>query len=267
MNAISEPLSKIQNHLEGKISSILTEIETLKKLEDHQSSNYEEYETCTNKNLESNLREENLERIRYLENLQEKQFDMMSQLISMIGKENTNANLTASSGRESLNRIREQCRLIEPEFNDGAHFLFDEKEMSDKKHHTSLKNQRTKNKKLNSNNIGTNKCDKIKSRSRSRNRSNCSDSLSRNNHVTGCGVCLPRNQEDDCDEMKISNNQKKKGDFLEELLGNSRQKSPEKLAENPKFSSKPASAFTESIYDSQPTLFDKYLVSFSYLFT
>ncbi len=67
--------------------------------------------------------EENQSRIQYLEGLQEKQFDMMSQLISMIGKENSSAALTASSGRESLMRFRRQLELDEPLFRDPDDYL------------------------------------------------------------------------------------------------------------------------------------------------
>ncbi len=272
MNAVSEPLLKIQNALEAKISTVIGELEMLKRAEAEQSNFkfnhtnfckqaelHDEFEEYMTKNLEANLREDNLERIKYLENLQEKQFDIMSQLISMIGKENTNANMTASSGRESLNRIREQCQLIEPEFQDGADVSFDGKMARAKNSHASLKNQ--KNKKGQASNVGQGKNDGKKSRSRSRNRTKSSRSLSGVDSESGCGVCLPRRQVFEY-ELSIDKSPKKKAEFLEELLGNSRQKSPEKKVEDAKLSSKSASVFSENIYDSQPTLFDKYLVSF-----
>ena len=148
MNAVTEPLARIQSELEAKISRVLTELDTLRRTTENNNNNddentristklrkqqmelVDEFDEYSVKNVEVNIKkEENQARIRHLENVQEKQFDMMSQLISMIGKENTNANLTVSSGRESLNRIRKQFEedeLIQMQELKGIGF-FDDK--------------------------------------------------------------------------------------------------------------------------------------------
>lgn len=86
MSALSEPLARIQSDLEAKITTVLDELETLKKADEELSAKLleknlrkqaeliEEFDECKEKNLEANLkREENQERINYLENLQKKQ--------------------------------------------------------------------------------------------------------------------------------------------------------------------------------------------------
>lgn len=286
--AIGEPLAKIQSELEAKISNVLCELDTLRrkdeiltaKLVEKSLRRHEQDERAEEKDSEYRVNlEENQTRIQYLENLQEKQFDMMSQLISMIGKENTNATLTASSGRESLMRFRRQLELDEPLFRDPDDYLrhsdlFVDQASACAKRSSAKTNRSNRQQQQERGNSKSRSRNPSRTKKRSQSRSGSRGSV-KGKGKGGCSTCHERKS-----KGAEANN------FLEELLVNTSVDNAPKLdgrpspVESPKsvvavapetvddarkkaLESKSAvsSVFEDTIYDTQPTLFDKYLVS------
>lgn len=296
--AIGEPLARIQSELEAKISNVLCELDTLrrkdeiltaklveKSLRRHEQD--ERAEELKDSEYRVNL-EENQTRIQYLENLQEKQFDMMSQLISMIGKENTNATLTASSGRESLMRFRRQLELDESLFRDPDDYLrhsdlFVDQASACAMNRSSVKSNRSNRQQQQQQQQRRNSKSRSRNASRNKKRSQSRSGSRGSGKGKGCSTCHERKS-----KGAEANN------FLEELLVNtSCVGDASKLSGRPspvESSSKSAvvivapetgddarkkalesksavsSVFEDTIYDTQPTLFDKYLVSVIYFY-
>jgi hypothetical protein len=133
MTSLTQPLMKKQDDLDNKVNNIITQLENLKKpssirnnndmfednnwikynnnvnksesfnrLSHNRSNNHFKHRMDNDIELESNLR------MKYLEKLQENQFELMSKLINTIGTETKNAGSLAKSGRDSLEQIRQQ---------------------------------------------------------------------------------------------------------------------------------------------------------------
>ena len=232
MNAVSLPLTRIQSELECKINNVLTEIESLRR-----SNNYDEEHNTQQQQQQATTDEfmrkeaENQFRIKYLEQLQEKQFAMMSQLINVIGKENSSADLTVSSGRESLNKFRQQFESTQS--------------ASSKKQKPARSRSRS----------GAN----VKASAKKRSKSpviRLSDMEFEPDY--GCLECHVERKSRQASPHYSGPNGHVRPDFLEELLDTC----PKSPVGSLKLQPKSVPSFENNIYDSQPLLFDKYLVSF-----
>jgi len=227
MNAVSLPLTRIQSELECKINNVLTEIELLRR-----SNNYEEEHNTQQQQATTDefLRKEaeNQFRIKYLEQLQEKQFAMMSQLINVIGKENSNADLTVSSGRESLNKFRQQ---------------FESSQSASSKKNKPIRSRSRS---------GSNAKASVKKRSKSPG-VRLSDMEFEPDY--GCLECHVERKSRQTSPQYSGPKRQVRPDFLEELLDTC----PKSPVSNLKLQSKSVPSFENNIYDNQPLLFDKYL--------
>lgn len=239
----SQPFAQIHNNLDDKITNVLKELESLRRSDEkinekllrkrknkrvEQSDNSDD-ELVTKKSLESE------HRIKYLEKLQEKQFDMMSQLINVIGNENSNANLTAQNGKESLNKIKKQISQIsvvnESDYEDYSKFT---------------------------NNLNRSRTPSVKKRSNSK--KNISPSVS----STGRTCCLTKNNKLLRSSTDLNKKQLKKIEFLEELLDSDPLEPvviQSTIPTNNQQTLKSTTSTINNLNESLPLLFDKYLVS------
>lgn len=256
----SQPFTKIQNDFDEKITNVLKELENMRKsdeklfkkkkiIENSESSDEEKVSTRRNQEKESEFR------IKHLEKLQEKQFDMMSQLINVIGTENSKADQTAHNGKENVKTFKKQIKkIIEPNYND------DKEEQDDDDYEDYIKftqnlNKNNKNKIQTVRSRSQNKENVVKKRTNTDSKKKIESSRSRSGSRSCCRM---RNTQfsgaqfkNSCENLDLYERKNKKTEFLEELLD----------SDLPKI--KPTTlTINNNLNDTQqPLLFDKYLVN------
>jgi hypothetical protein len=270
MNFVNHPFVKIHSELEEKIGQVLKQLETLKESKSiNDNNNKKQKKTCVDdssssesdsgmgttagsKNYESDLR------LKYLEKVQENQFQLLTQLISTIGTNNRCSDY--ENPPESLSKTQEP--LISHNNNDKIRFKSVNKKPkrsnSSQKQQTQPRNGRSPVKNI------TNKSKSTReSRDRSRSRSGCStcdefrrsQSRDRNNSLNR----LKNNRSSE--RKRISSNSKSRGEFLEELLDTVKSDVDEMDRKNNFSDYDLKKSIFNDLYPDQPTLFDKYLVS------
>ena len=175
----------------------------------------------------------------------------MSQLINVIGTENSNANRTAKTGKESLIKFKKQISQIHDEYDDDPdedYMQFSQTLNRNSKKSVPISRSRTQSVKKRNNN--TNKETKAES------------SRSRSNSRSCCRMKNATNQLRNSADMAKAKQSQKKADFLEELLDSEQ---PTRVATTAATSHAtiPIRSVSSTVNESeqQPLLFDKYLVN------
>jgi hypothetical protein len=174
----------------------------------------------------------------------------MSQLINVIGTENSNANLTAKNGKESLIKFKKQISLIHDDYDDNP----------DEDYIQFSQNLNKKSKKTLPAQNSRSRTQSVKKRSNKETeiKKNAESSHSRSNSRSCCRMKNTTNRLRSSSDY--ANNKLQKTDFLEELLDLEQPKSTPKPVTSSNNINQTKSVST-MINESQPLLFDKYLVS------
>lgn len=255
----SQPFTKIQNDFDEKITNVLKELETMRKsdeklfkkkkiLENSESSD-EEVSSRRNQEKESEFR------IKHLERLQEKQFDMMSQLINVIGTENSKADLTAHNGKENVKTFKKQIKkIIEPNYNNNNESEEDD-DYEDYIKFTQNLNKNNKNKIQTVRSRSQNKENVVKKRTDTDSKKKMIESSRSRSGSRSC--CRMRNSstqfKNSSEKLDLYEKKNKKTEFLEELLDSALPKI--------KPNTNTLTINTNLNDTQQPLLFDKYLVN------
>ena len=288
-NAVAQPFIKMQSEIEMKMSDVLNKLDSLRKSDDHLSHQLAEKKRLERMQAEqdwldaepprpsSRLTQDDghESKLKYYEQLQEKQFALMSQLISVIGKENRKAARTVEDTKANVRTIKRQFKISEPAVNEPL----DLEQYSSQHIYNRETARRAKSKKSVSP-FSAVKTSKSRSRSRNRSSSNppkrkprrnksSTSSRSQSRSRTGSPFKrslsplttrgLSRSRSNSRDPKKG----RKKGQFLQDLLDQN--KSPNGSMLGPRTSARSLSGkkrMDESYFDDRPTLFDKYLVSY-----
>jgi hypothetical protein len=280
VNVVTQPFVRMQTDLESKIETVLKELEMLRQSDEKIGSR-----------LKKKASDEDGEesRVKYLESLQEKQFELMSQLISAIGRDKTNEAAAATEGK-----AQKKFQIVEPAVNDGQLASGFRSECLSVKKRATPKQQRqnsqtsrletksgsrsrSKNKSGGSNGrqSGSKSRNKSSSRSPSRSRSrsrgrsldSCRHSFSEfqlGPNGYGCSVCDHRSKRASRSKSPKRGGSKKRNEFLEELLDTAKSPNVSGILNSNGNKSALFSDFKglNDMFDDRPTLFDKYLVRF-----
>ena len=272
VNVVTQPFVRMQTDLESKIETVLKELEMLRQSDEKIGSKLKK------KSSDEDVEES---RVKYLESLQEKQFELMSQLISAIGRDKTNE--PAESKVE-----KKKFQIVEPAINDGqlASGFKSECLSIKKKAKTKQQRQNSQTSKLEtksgSRSRSKNKSGGSNGRSKSRNKSSSrspsrSRSRSRGRSLDscrhsfsefqlgpngyGCSVC-DRSKRASRSKSPKRGSSKKRNEFLEELLDTAKSPNVSGMLNSNGNKSALFSDFKSlnDMFDDRPTLFDKYLV-------
>ena len=247
MNVINQPFVKIHSELEEKIVHVIRQLDNLKE---ENKTNLSLKNQCVNPNYNEQVDDAN-SKLKYLERVQDSQFQLISELIQVMGKEKKQV-------KTNLDRLNETCDpRIKPERKTQSRSLSNmrikrtNKSVTSKKQSESFSRARTTvrpgnkenendRRRSTSNQSGCSTCDNIaRSRSR-RDRSVSTD------YAVAKSTSRSRSR---------SRSRCKNGEFLQTLLDSS--KSP---VRNKVSTYEAQKNLFNKIYPD--TLFDKYLVSF-----